>query len=167
MIPPRSVPRSAVVLLVAAAMPLAGQTQPRTQAQAPAQLDACTLVTVAQVSAAAGKTVGQGTHVTPTFVKTCTWTAQGTVVTLNTQPATFFDGAKGMATQVAAAAKGNSMSSAGVGDDSYFLIQGTQVMLMVKKGANAFKATVYDAAMSVDAKKGVELALAKAALGKI
>jgi hypothetical protein len=159
---------------VAAAIPLAAQTKPlvksqvaTTQAQAPAEIDACTLVTVAQVSSAAGKAVGQGTHVTPTFVKTCTWTAQGTIVTLNTQPASFFDGAKGMATQVAATAKGNSMSSAGVGDDSYYLIQGTQVTLMAKKGLNAFKATVYDAAMSVDAKKGVELALAKAALAKL
>ncbi|MBS0396901.1 MAG: hypothetical protein JSR54_19935, partial [Proteobacteria bacterium] len=39
-----------------------------------AETDACTLATPAQVGAAVHVSVGAGTHVTPTFVKTCTWT---------------------------------------------------------------------------------------------
>ena len=41
---------------------------------AQADTDACTVLTPAQVGAAVGVPVAAGTHVTPTFVKTCTWT---------------------------------------------------------------------------------------------
>src|SRR5215510_3218448 len=101
-----------------------------------AQRDACTVVTTAQVSAAVGFTVGDGTHVTPTFVKTCTWSASGgagvQTVTLLLETGTFFDGAKRQANFATAA--GASVKSAGVGDDSYYLVQGTNVDLWVKKG---------------------------------
>jgi len=133
-----------------------------------AQTDACALVTAAQVSTAAGFPVGQGTHVTPTFLKTCTWTGSGgsgpNAVTLNLQTGAFFDGAKKQAGMMAAA--GGAMKSAGVGDDSYYLVEGTQVMLWVKKGAAAFKVAVYKQ-IPVDQKEKIELAVAKAVVSKL
>src|SRR6478609_2267145 len=108
------------------------------QSHAAAETDACSLVTTAQVSAAAGFQVGDGKHVTPNFVKTCSWTGTtgGGVqtVTLNLQTGAFFDGAKKQAAAMVAA--GAAVKSAGVGDDSYFYVRGTQVDLWMKKGGN-------------------------------
>lgn len=133
---------------------------------AKAETDACALLTAAQVSASAGFPVGAGTHVTPTFVKTCTWTGPsggGTqIVTLNLQTGSFFDGAKRQSA-IGAAAGGPgvlALKPAGVGDDSFFIVEGTQVMLWVKKGGNAFKLAVYKE-IPVDQKEAIELALAK------
>jgi hypothetical protein len=130
--------------------------------------DACKLLTAAQVSAAAGFTVSEGTHVTPTFVKTCTWTGSNSsgaqFVTLNLQTAAFFDGAKKQTAFVTAA--GGSMKSAGIGDDSYFLVEGTQVMLWVKKGDSAFKVAIYKQ-MPEGQKEAMELTLAKAVVQKL
>ena len=82
---------------------------------------------------------------TPTFVKTCTWSGPkgggAQFVTLNLQTAAFFDGSKRTAAMMSAA--GGQMKPGGVGDESYFLIEGTQVMLWVKKGDSAFKLAVY------------------------
>jgi len=133
-----------------------------------ADTDACALLTPAQVSAAVGFPVASGTHVTPTFLKTCTWTgSNGTgpqFVTLNLQTGAFFDGAKKQAGMMAAA--GGSVKPAGVGDDSYYLVEGTQVMLWVKKGSNAFKVAVYKQ-IPVDQKEGMELTLAKKVAPKL
>jgi hypothetical protein len=133
-----------------------------------ADTDACSLLTSAQVGAAAGFPVGNGTHVTPTFLKTCTWTGTNAsgpqFVTLNLQTGAFFDGAKKQAGMAAAA--GASMKSADVGDDSYYLVEGTQVMLWVKKGSNAFKVAVYKQ-IPVDQKEGMELTLAKQVVAKL
>ena len=135
---------------------------------AAAASDACTLLTTAQVSAAAGFAVGDGTHVTPTFLKTCTWTASGgagvQTVTLNLQTGAFFDGAKRQANLATAA--GASVKSAGVGDDSYYLVEGTQVALWVKKGSNAFKVALYKQ-IAVAQKEDIELALAKQVVPKL
>jgi len=133
-----------------------------------ADTDACALLTTAQVSAAVGFPVATGTHVTPTFLKTCTWTGSNSTgaqfVTLNLQTGTFFDGAKKQANMAAAA--GEVMKPGGVGDDSYYLIQGTQVMLWVKKGNGAFKVAVYKQ-ISADQKEGMELTLAKEVIPKL
>src|SRR5512132_548065 len=76
--------------------------------------DACALLTAAQVGAVVGVPFGAGTHVTPTYVKTCTWTAtaaagNGTkyTVTVSYQSAQSFGGAKQMmqAMEAEAAAK--------------------------------------------------------------
>ena len=135
---------------------------------AKADTDACTLLTPAQVSAAAGFTVQAGTHVTPTFLKTCTWTGSNSsgvqFVTLNLQTAAFFDGAKRQAALVSAA--GGSVKSAGVGDDSYYLVEGTQVMLWVKKGSGAVKVAVYKQ-IPVDQKEKIELTLGKQVAQKL
>ena len=60
-----------------------------------AETDACTLLTPVQVAAAVGGAMSDGTHVTPTFVKTCTWTPSGNSklgsVTLSLQTAAFYD----------------------------------------------------------------------------
>jgi len=136
--------------------------------QAKADTDACALLTAAQVGAAAGFPVSQGKHVTPTFVKTCTWSGTGggvvQTVTLNLQTGAFFDGAKKQASMMAAA--GATVKPAGVGDDSYYLVEGTQVALWVKKGGNAFKVAIYEK-IPVDKKEGIELALAKGVVPKL
>jgi len=106
--------------------------------------------------------VSEGTHVTPTFVKTCTWSGPkgggAQFVTLNLQTAAFFDGSKRTAAMMSAA--GGQMKPGGVGDDSYFLIEGTQVMLWVKKGDSAFKLAVYKQ-IAPGQKESIEATLAK------
>lgn len=135
-----------------------------------AETDSCTLLTPAQVGAAVGVPVGDGQHVTATSLKTCTWTPTGgsevKVVTLFLQPASAYDGGKQMANQVVAQVKGSAMTPASVGDDGYFFVTADQVGLLVKKGANSFKVTVY-AKLPVDKKEAMELTLAKAVASKI
>ena len=86
-----------------------------------ADTDACSLLTPAQVSAVIGVPVGAGAHVTPTFVKTCTWKPTGgsdiRAVTVNLQTSAFYDGAKQKASN--ATALGLSMRPAAVGDDGF------------------------------------------------
>ena len=136
-------------------------------APARADTDACTLLTAAQVSASVGFAVGQGTHVTPTFVKTCTWSGSGggvQTVTLNLQAGSFFDGAKRQAVMMQAA--GGVMKPAGVGEDSFYMVQGTQAMLWVKKGGTAFKLAIYKQ-IPAEQKEALELALAKLVVPKL
>ena len=124
--------------------------------------DACALVTPAQVSAAVGTTVGAGQYVTPTFKKTCTWHAQGIIVTLNLQDAAAFDKAKQMANY------GAKMTDvAGLGDGAYFMSMGTQqVALMVKKGGTAFKVAVYSK-QPMEKLEAMEKAVAQQVVGKL
>ena len=147
-------------LLCAASMPSAARADP----------DACKLLTPAQVSAAVGAPVGGGTHVTPTYVKTCTWNASGKsnvkFVTLYLQTSAAYDGGKRMAGQMAAMGKGGAVKPAGVGEDGYYFVAGSQVGLLVKKGGVSFKVAVY-ATLPVGDKEAMELALAKEVLAKI
>jgi hypothetical protein len=135
-----------------------------------AETDSCTLLTSAQVGAAVGVPVGDGQHVTTTSLKTCTWTPAGgsdvKAVTLFLQTAAAYDGGKQLANQMAAAAKGGAVTPASVGDDGYFFVAGDQVGLLVKKGTNSFKVTVY-AKLPVDKKEAMELTLAKEVLARI
>ena len=137
---------------------------------AKADTDACTLLTPVQVSAAVGVSVTDGKHVTPTFMKTCTWNASGSSnvksVTLNLQTAAAYDGGKQMASLMAAASKGTAMKPASVGEDGYYFVAGDQVGLLVKKGDISFKVAVY-ATLPVDKKEAMELALAKEALAML
>jgi len=130
--------------------------------------DACALLTTAQVSAAVRFPVAEGKHVTPTFLKTCTWTGSNSTgaqfVTLNLQTGTFFDGAKKQAILMIAA--GAAVKPAGVGEDSYYLVEGTQVALWVKKGSGSFKIALYKQ-MPVDQKEEMELTLAKEVVPKL
>ena len=147
-------------LSCAAAMPIAAH----------AETDACTLLTSAQVGAAVGTTVGEGTHVTPTFVKTCTWTPSGKTkvssVTLNLQAATMYEGSKRQAMMGAAAVQGAAVKPASVGDDAYYFVSGDQAMLWVKRGAVAFKVAVY-ARLPVDEKEAIELKLPRQVAAKL
>jgi hypothetical protein len=147
-------------LFFAAALPSTAQ----------ADSDACMVLTPAQVGAAVGVPVAAGTHVTPTFVKTCTWNASGSAsvkfVTLLLQTAAAYDGGKQMASQMAAAGKGGAVKAAAVGDEGYYFVTGDQVGLLVKKGSVSFKVAVY-ATLPVDAKEAMEMALAKEALAKL
>jgi len=136
-----------------------------------AETDACTLLTPAQVAAAVGGAVSDGTHVTPTFVKTCTWTPTGKSklgsVTLNLQTAEFYDGGKRQATMaLAAAGKGTEIKPASVGDDAYYFVTGEIAALFVKKGAVSFKVAVY-AKLPAEEKEAMELQLAKAVVAKL
>jgi len=136
-----------------------------------AETDACTLLAPAQVAAAVGVPVGNGAHVTPTFVKTCTWTPSGkskvASVTLNVQTAAFHDGAKRQAAMASAVAgKGAGMKPASVGDDAYYFVTGEQAALFVKKGAFSFKVAVY-ARLPAEEKEAMELELAKSVAAKL
>ncbi len=135
-----------------------------------ADTDACTLLTAQQVGAAVGVSVSGGQHVTPTYVKTCTWTASGNsdvkTVTLYLQTAAAYDGGKDMAGRMAVASHAAAMKPAGVGDDGYYFVTGTQVGLLVKKGSNSFKVTVY-ATLPVEKKEAMELTLARQVLAKL
>ena len=135
-----------------------------------AETDACTLITAAQVSAAVGVAVGSGTHVTPTFLKTCTWTPTAAssirAVTVNLQTAAFYEGAKQMAAKTAAALPEGKMKPASVGDDAYLLDEGSMAMLFFKKGSASVKVAVY-AKMGVDEIEAMELAIAKQVAAKL
>ena len=126
---------------------------------APPPSDACSLLTTAQVSAALGVPVGSGTYITPTFKKTCTWTAAtsgGGTVTLNLQSLDQYEGGRKLASY------GKSVSStsiAGVGDDAYYSGTDKLISLVVKKGSVAFKVAVY-AHLPLDEQRAVEKALA-------
>ena len=148
---------SASFLLCAALMP----------STARADADARTVLTPARVGAAVGVTVPAGTHVTPTFVRICTWQASGSTVkfvTLYLQTAAAYDGGKRMAAEMTATGAG--IKPATVGDDAYYFVTGSQVGLLVKKGSNSFKVTVY-ATIPVEQKETMELTLAKEAVAKL
>jgi len=151
---------AAVVSMFAVACPLAVQ----------AETDACTLLTPAQVGAVVGVSVAAGTHVTPTFLKTCTWNAPGQpnvrAVTLYLQTASAYDGGKPMAYQMAALGKGTAVKPASVGEDAYYFVTGDQAALLVKVGAISFKVAIY-ATLAVDKKEAMELALAREVLAKL
>jgi hypothetical protein len=136
-----------------------------------AETDACSLLTPLQVGAAVGGAVSDGTHVTPTFVKTCTWTPSGksklASVTLNLQTAAFYEGAKRQATMAAATmGKGTEMKAASVGDDAYYFVTGDQAGLFVRKGAVSFKVAVY-ARIALQEKEAMELRLAREVVGRL
>ena len=135
-----------------------------------AETDACSLLAPAQVAAAVGGPVSEGAHVTPAFVKTCTWTPSGksrvASVTLNLQTAAFYDGGKRQAAMAAAAVKGAGIKPASVGDDAYYFVTGDQAALFVRKGAVSFKVAVY-ARIPAEEKEAMELKLAREVAGKL
>lgn len=134
-----------------------------------AETDACTLLTPAQVGAVAGA-VGDGAHVTPNFVKTCTWSpsdkSKVSAVTLNLQTAAFYDSGKQHAMVGVAAVGGGAVKPASVGDDAYYFVTGDQAALFVKKGGVSFKVAVY-AKLPVDEKEAMELKLARQVVAKL
>lgn len=140
-----------------------GLTVASAPANAATPTDACQILSAAQVGAALGATVQEGTHVSPAFTKTCTWIVKdgGVIVTLNIQDMAMFQAGKG-------ALPGKEVSSAsGVGDESYYIGAGPTVGLEVKKGASAFKVSVYGSSKySLDQRKAIEKTLAQQAAAK-
>ena len=129
--------------------------------------DACKLLTPAQASSAIGASVGAGEHVTPTFVKVCTWkTAAGAnyqFVTLSLQAAGVFASSKTMLSHV----KNVVVTPVrGLGDDAFYLATGDNVGLNVKKGDVAFKVEVY-AHGPVAKKEAMEKPLASEVVSKL
>jgi hypothetical protein len=100
--------------------------------------DACSLLSAAQVSAAVGAQVGAGTWVTPAFKATCTWTAPGKIVTVMTESTSTFQSGK---TPISPAMQ--IVPATGIGDDAYYVVTGTMVSLITKKGTVAFKTSIY------------------------
>jgi hypothetical protein len=124
--------------------------------------DACSLLTAAQVSAAAAVSVGAGTYATPTFKKTCTWTPSGddakaiqTVTLLLQSPEAFETGKK-----FGGAKSAVVTPVSGVGDDAYYLVIGATVSMVVKKGNAAFKVSVYASGVPLEKKQAIEKVLA-------
>jgi hypothetical protein len=128
-------------------------------AHSAAPVDACSLLTAAQVSAALGVSVGAGTYVTPTFTKTCTWNATtngGGTVTLNLQSLDQYEGGK----KAASYGKAVSLTSiSGIGDEAYYFGTDKLVSLIVKKGSVAFKVAVYSK-IPAEKQQAVEKSLA-------
>lgn len=123
--------------------------------------EACTVLTRAQVSAAIGSSVADGTYIMPGFKKTCTWNIPtGGAVTLQLQSLQLFNAGKG------SLASAERTSASGVGDDAYYLGVGATTGLVVRKGDAAFKISVYSSNLSLDQRKSMEKALAQQVLSK-
>lgn len=151
-----------------------------TPASATPPEDACALLTAAQVGSVVGVPFGAGTHVTPTYVKTCTWTATTAAangskytVTVSYQAAQGFAGAKQMMQQMEAetAAKHSGQvansSASGIGDDAFYSSMGGRyTALLVKKGNVSFKVAIYGE-LAMDKAKDMEKSLALQALSKL
>lgn len=161
----------AIFLAVAGALPAAGAAAPN---------DACSLLTQDQVSTAAGVKVGAGTHVTPSYVKTCTWSVPDAAVkgvksvTLSLQPGNsfasakmFMEQAKAMAKNEKGAAQFANTSVSGIGDDAFYTSMGAGYTgLLVKKGDVVFKVAMYGDLPS-EKKKAVEKTLALQVVSKL
>lgn len=131
--------------------------------------DACSLLSSAQVGAAAGVPFGAGTYATAIFKKTCTWMTSGNdpktaeTITLYLQSVDAFESGKRFGGAKSAAITPVS----GIGDDAYYLVIGTTVSIQVKKGNTAFKVTVYTNGISAEKKQAIEKALAQQVVGKL
>jgi hypothetical protein len=137
-------------------------TQPSRAAEAD---DACVFLTTAQVSAAVGVAVSDGTYVTPTFKKTCTWTVHDSTggtrfVTLYLEGADKFAAGKG------GFGAAFMTPASGIGDEAYDLGSGSTEGLFVRKGQHAFKLAVYTT-LPLEKKRDMEKALAQLVLVKL
>ncbi len=144
--------------------------------------DACSLLTQAQVSAAVGVSVGAGSHVTPTYLKTCTWTPLGEpakgvkAVTLSLQAADGYEAGKKLMEQTKTMMKQENSKEAdqlanasvsGIGDDAYYTSMGSGYTgLLAKKGNIAFKVAMYGD-LPTDKKKAAEKTLALQVISKL
>ncbi len=143
--------------------------------------DACSLVTQAQVSAALGVSMEAGSHVTPTFLRTCTWNPSGTsgnrvgALTLYIQSADQYEAGKKMLEQMRTMAKvekhGNSQPPvitplSGIGDDAFYLDMANTMSLIAKKGNVQFKLVIYGD-LPAEKKKAAEKTLALEVVSKL
>ncbi len=147
---PRNIRSAAIAVLT-------GLTVTTLPAKAAPPENACAVLTADQISRAIGAPVGNGSYVTPTFKKSCTWTAPEKIVTLSFQNLQMYDAGKrtSLATPVS-----------GIGEDAYFLGVGSTIGLIVKKGSVAFKVAVY-AKIPPKQSRAMERALAEQVLSKL
>jgi hypothetical protein len=148
-----------------------GATQPAS-ARAPADPDACTLLTEDQVSAAIEAKSQPGQHGGKTSTKTCIWSddpnhgVDHRRVTLSITSATGFNVGKTVPRTTAEPV-------AGLGDDAYYMIyaSGDAPTLVVRKGDSAFNIRLLNGlktkAIPAAELKARELTLAKAAVTKL
>jgi hypothetical protein len=171
---------TSLATFIAAILILTTATAPSASAAPPS--DACALLTQAQVSTTVGVAVGAGSHVTPTYLKTCTWTPSGAStkgvkdVTLSLQAANSFEGAKQLMEQTKTmmavkkdkdAAPLANESASGIGDDAFYTSVGSNYTgLLVKKGNVAFKVAIYGD-LATEKKKGIEKTLALQVISKL
>ncbi len=143
--------------------------------------DACSLVTQAQVSAALGVSMDAGSHVTPTFLRTCTWDPSGSsgngvsALTLYIQSADQYEAGKRMLEQMGAMAKVEKHENSkppvitplsGIGDDAFYLDMANTMSLIAKKGNVGFKFVIYGD-LPAEKKKAAEKTLALEVVSKL
>ncbi len=129
--------RPTVVLVMAAALGVASTWLPGSQAAA-ASLDACAMLTPAEVAAALGVAVVAGERLTPTETRFCTWHEQGKKQARNVR----IDFITERQYEIGKTPLPNVVTSAegGIGDDAYFSkAKGMVFNLSVKKGATYFR----------------------------
>jgi hypothetical protein len=131
--------------------------------------DACSLLTQAQVSAALGIPVNPGVHVSPAFLKTCTWNAASDV-TKGARSLTLM--LVGLDVYEAGKLRGLGRAElsvtpiTGVGEEAYYLAQGNEVTLVIKKGNVALKAIVNGDVLT-PRKQAIEKLLAEQAVPRL
>ena len=130
--------------------------------------DACTLLTLQQVSAALEVTSQAGKHISPTIKTSCIWSDDTAAsidhrrVTLSILHPRGFDMPRSMGGMKTAPAPG-------VGDDAYYLLYGSDSpQLMVRKGNVQFSVRILNGfkfkPFTLDQEKTKEMALAQAAI---
>jgi hypothetical protein len=163
--------------LIIAVFIFGGATAPSASAAPPD--DACSLLTPAQVSAVLGVSVGAGSHQSPKYLKTCTWTqpngpmigSKNVALSLKTVEA--FKNTQTQIEQAGALAKAEKSDAqpavtpiSGIGDDAYYSTDGAHASLSVKKGDVAFNVAVRGDFPS-DQVKAMEKTLASQILSKL
>jgi hypothetical protein len=130
--------------------------------------DACTLLTLQQVSAALEVTSQAGKHISPTIKTSCIWSDDTAAsvdhrrVTLSIMRPQGFDMPRSMGAMKTAPAQG-------IGDDAYYLLFGSaSPQLMVRKGGVQFSVRILNGfkfkPFTFDEEKAKEATLAQAAL---
>ena len=158
--------------IIAAIFIVAAATAPSAAAAPPS--DACPLLTPAEISAVVGVSVGAGTHMTPTYVKSCTWSPSGgatkdfTTLVLALESAASYQSAKAMLQAVANSGKGGiTMTPAsGIGDDAIYSSVANYTKLIVKKGDVVFQLVIYGS-FPIEKKRDMEKALASKVISKL
>jgi hypothetical protein len=157
---------AAIFIIAAAAAPSAAAAPPT---------DACPLLTPAEVSAVVGVSVGAGSHITPTYLKSCTWAPPGgatkdfTTLLLALESAASYQSAKAMLQAVAnSQGKGGiTMTPAsGIGDDAIYSSVANYTKLIVKKGDVVFQLVIYGS-FPIEKKRDMEKALASKVIAKL
>ena len=161
---------AAIFIVTAAAAPSVAAAPPS---------DACPLLTPAEISAVVGVSVGAGTHITPTYLKSCTWAPPGGAtkdfasVLLALESAASWRSAKAMLQAVANAPNDNAKKggitmtpASGIGDDALYSSVANYTKLIVKKGDVVFQLVIYGGS-PIEKKRDMEKALASKVLAKL